>query len=77
MTKDYLQHKILELNPAKEYVITVGKNSGLFPEDLAQIVVENRKVIFLMVDDVNQVKLQEVKDFEVFVDMLKKQNEKV
>lgn len=70
MTKKQLELKIQELNPEKTYLIIVGEKSGLTPETLRNIPKDKlgKKTLFLMVQDVNDIKVEELDALQEYID---------
>lgn len=58
--------KAVAIDPNKEYVIVVGRNTGLSPADLASIPVDHKKVTMLLVKDINQIRAEEYQEFLAF-----------
>ncbi len=65
------QLKALELDPKKTYLILVSKETGITSEELARFPESEGKRIFLFVDDINQIKVEEVEDLQMFVDSMR------
>ena len=55
--------KTLQIDPAKEYVLVLQRDCGLYPEEAAEIRIPNIKFI-VVVDNINQIKTEEKETFK-------------
>lgn len=61
-----IELKIQELDKNKQYMVIVGKESGLKPQDLVHL--RGKNITWIIVNDINQIEIKEREEFKAFIE---------
>lgn len=67
MTKEQLQLKVLTLDVTKLNIVFVGEKAGLTGEDLAKIPITHPNVVFVLTDDVKQIRTLDLEEIKLLL----------